>query len=401
MALSFRNTVDPLARYRIVGAMLELGEFTYADVMKRARVDSVDTVRTIVHRNPDLVETIGQVATGQRGGQPQRFRLRDEAAAGLRAELRETFARFSDLAALVGAADAATPARAAAADRFAAPPLALEVAESTLRRLAKPADSPGEPLDAADVVAAARSALAAALTATEVAARTGVGAAGLRDHRKQEILERLENIDRDLAAGRFDVAGVLQRLEQVRADWNKPLAAPAAALKQRVADAYAVLAGTAAASARAARDVAGTATEAFSRVVVFDATPEPDMAFGCQVAAKLEEGMAAAATMVPVTGVAALGAAIAAGQSLINKQTTVIVTVDSSATVATAQSIADAAAKLTNCRAAFVFDRGFDAGVRNVAYSHNLIYEGQAASLDSDGMTSMISNLTLGAKSPY
>jgi len=75
-------------RYRTLGAILALGDFSVAEVAALARVGE-STVRTVLHREDDYVEKVGTQRTGRRGGQPIRWRLRPEAQESILAILQD------------------------------------------------------------------------------------------------------------------------------------------------------------------------------------------------------------------------------------------------------------------------------------------------------------------------
>lgn len=75
-------------RYRTLGAILALGDFSVAEVATLARVGE-STVRTVLQREGDYVEKVGTQRTGRRGGQPIRWRLRPEAEESIQAILQE------------------------------------------------------------------------------------------------------------------------------------------------------------------------------------------------------------------------------------------------------------------------------------------------------------------------
>jgi predicted ATPase/DNA-binding CsgD family transcriptional regulator len=77
-----------LKRYRTLGAMLALGEFSASDLATLSGVRT-STVYTILRRESDLVEQLPAVPTGRRGGQPHRWRLRTEARERLQNQLCE------------------------------------------------------------------------------------------------------------------------------------------------------------------------------------------------------------------------------------------------------------------------------------------------------------------------
>ena len=57
-----------LERYRVLGAMLALGEFTVSELVAMSDVQG-PTVRTILRRESHYIEEVGTVPTGRRGGQ--------------------------------------------------------------------------------------------------------------------------------------------------------------------------------------------------------------------------------------------------------------------------------------------------------------------------------------------
>jgi phosphoglucosamine mutase len=75
--------VAMLERYRTLGAMLALGEFSVPDIAALAQVGE-STVRTVLRREARYVEKVGAQRTGRRGGQPIRWRLRPEARESIR-----------------------------------------------------------------------------------------------------------------------------------------------------------------------------------------------------------------------------------------------------------------------------------------------------------------------------
>lgn len=75
-------------RYKTLGAMLALGDFSVAEIATLAGVGE-STVRTVLRREDDYVERVGPQRTGRRGGQPVRWRLRPAARESIRAVLRE------------------------------------------------------------------------------------------------------------------------------------------------------------------------------------------------------------------------------------------------------------------------------------------------------------------------
>ncbi|MEK6336955.1 MAG: hypothetical protein AABM67_18685 [Acidobacteriota bacterium] len=77
-------------RYKVLGAMTALGEFTVEDVVRRTGVKQ-NTVSTIMARDKGLLEEIGYEETGRRGGKPKRYRLRPESAELLHSELEDLY----------------------------------------------------------------------------------------------------------------------------------------------------------------------------------------------------------------------------------------------------------------------------------------------------------------------
>jgi phosphoglucosamine mutase len=77
-----------LERYRTLGAMLALGEFSVQQVASLAHVRP-STVRTVLRRENQYVEKAGSWPTGRRGGQPDRWRLRHGASEDIRVILQE------------------------------------------------------------------------------------------------------------------------------------------------------------------------------------------------------------------------------------------------------------------------------------------------------------------------
>src|SRR5215471_15781702 len=77
-----------LERYKTLGAMLALGEFSVPELATLAGVGE-PTVRTALQREAVYVERIGTEPTGRRGGQRGRWRLRPEKREVLRSQLRE------------------------------------------------------------------------------------------------------------------------------------------------------------------------------------------------------------------------------------------------------------------------------------------------------------------------
>ena len=75
-------------RYRALGAVLALGEFSVPEITALSGVRE-PTVRTILRREDEYVEQIGAQSTGRRGGQRAQWRLRPNARERLRDLLLE------------------------------------------------------------------------------------------------------------------------------------------------------------------------------------------------------------------------------------------------------------------------------------------------------------------------
>src|SRR4051812_18015764 len=73
---------------RILLAMLSAVEFTVADI-ERATGIKGHSIRTFLRRRTDLVDVVGQQATGRPGGSWLRYRLRSGAAAEIAARLEQ------------------------------------------------------------------------------------------------------------------------------------------------------------------------------------------------------------------------------------------------------------------------------------------------------------------------
>jgi hypothetical protein len=77
-----------LHRYRIMGAILALREFTAAQLAHYSGVKET-TVRTVLNRESRFVERIGVEGRGRRGGQPIRYQMRADAEQELVRMLRD------------------------------------------------------------------------------------------------------------------------------------------------------------------------------------------------------------------------------------------------------------------------------------------------------------------------
>jgi hypothetical protein len=112
-----------LERYRTLGAMLALREFTVADLALYSGVKE-STVRTILARESQYVQRTLAVPSGKPGGQPLAYKLRSNAEQNLTEVLRELEA----IGAKPPVADRST------GDGAGSPPAALIAAEDILLR---------------------------------------------------------------------------------------------------------------------------------------------------------------------------------------------------------------------------------------------------------------------------
>ncbi len=122
-----------LARYRTLGAVLALREFTVADLARYSGVRE-STVRTIMGRESRYVKRAGARSTGRPGGQPVVYELRSEAERELTELLRQLEG--------IGARSPVVDGRAT--KDFAPLPTALIAAEDTLLRQISRARDPQE-----------------------------------------------------------------------------------------------------------------------------------------------------------------------------------------------------------------------------------------------------------------
>lgn len=77
-----------LKRYKILGAVLALGEFSVSDLASLSRLPGAD-VRYILRKNSDYVEQVERLSTGRPGGQPILWRIRPGSRERLRGLLRQ------------------------------------------------------------------------------------------------------------------------------------------------------------------------------------------------------------------------------------------------------------------------------------------------------------------------
>ena len=120
-----------MQQYRVFVAMLELGEFTVAELAEAADVGQA-TVRTTINRNAALLEEVGREETGRRGGAWIRYRLSEAGRVAIRERLQDlrTFDRLDE--------GAGVPSEIAAAERLLIEEITQadgrEMRESVLRR---------------------------------------------------------------------------------------------------------------------------------------------------------------------------------------------------------------------------------------------------------------------------
>ncbi|MFZ0749467.1 MAG: hypothetical protein WAM70_08925 [Pyrinomonadaceae bacterium] len=77
-------------RYKVLGAMTALGEFTVEDVVNKTGVKK-NTVSTVLVRDKALLEEVPCEGTGRRGGQPKKYRIRPESAHLVNSELEDLY----------------------------------------------------------------------------------------------------------------------------------------------------------------------------------------------------------------------------------------------------------------------------------------------------------------------
>jgi hypothetical protein len=124
-------------RYKVLGAVLALKEFTVADLATFSGVKP-NTVRTVLGREPELVDEIGKQETGAKGGQFTRYHIRSDAIDRLRSELHELYRQFETY--VDKEKDDADQSPGEKASKYQ-PPLAILAAEEALiRRFPKASD---------------------------------------------------------------------------------------------------------------------------------------------------------------------------------------------------------------------------------------------------------------------
>jgi hypothetical protein len=77
-------------RYKVLGAIVALREFTVEDIANRTGVKQ-NTVSTILARERPLLEKIADEKTGRRGGKRKRYRIKPDSAKTLYSELTELY----------------------------------------------------------------------------------------------------------------------------------------------------------------------------------------------------------------------------------------------------------------------------------------------------------------------
>jgi tetratricopeptide (TPR) repeat protein len=77
-------------RYKVLGAMITLGEFTVEELAKRTNVKP-NTINTVLTRERPRLEEIGYEETGRRGGQPKKYHIRPDQLYALQAELENLY----------------------------------------------------------------------------------------------------------------------------------------------------------------------------------------------------------------------------------------------------------------------------------------------------------------------
>jgi hypothetical protein len=89
-----------LERYKVLGAMLALKQFTVEEIARFSEV-SPTTVRTVLSREGKYLKEIGRKATGQPGGQFVQYEVYSERIPQLRSELEELFRTVWSTASMV------------------------------------------------------------------------------------------------------------------------------------------------------------------------------------------------------------------------------------------------------------------------------------------------------------
>lgn len=89
-------------RFKVLGAMLALLEFTAAELADFSGVN-LNTVRVVIGREKEFWEEVGQSQSGQRGGQFLRYRLRPERVAALEEAIQKLQQEARSLARKEGA----------------------------------------------------------------------------------------------------------------------------------------------------------------------------------------------------------------------------------------------------------------------------------------------------------
>lgn len=79
-----------IERYKVLGAMLTLRQFSVADLAKFSRVKR-STVYTVLNREHRFIEEIDRLETGRRGGRIAVYRIKDDQIEELRADIKRLF----------------------------------------------------------------------------------------------------------------------------------------------------------------------------------------------------------------------------------------------------------------------------------------------------------------------
>src|SRR5262245_18999028 len=94
------RVVSGAASYKVLSAMLALGQFTMEELARYARV-GLATARTVRAHSGQYLEEVTRAPTGRRGGQLRVFRVRPDQRAALRAAVDERFSSLGGAAAKV------------------------------------------------------------------------------------------------------------------------------------------------------------------------------------------------------------------------------------------------------------------------------------------------------------
>ena len=83
-------------RFRVLAGTLKLREFTIAQLAELTGVKT-NTVRTILHREPEFFVCTGRELTGQPGGQVSRYRVKETSMEALQQRLKSVVSEFKEL----------------------------------------------------------------------------------------------------------------------------------------------------------------------------------------------------------------------------------------------------------------------------------------------------------------